>query len=58
MKTKEIFTYGLAKLLLSKGHKIVDLGYDKKHKRQIFIFEVDEFFIDDFSKLQDNFKKI
>ena len=40
---KAVFTYGLAKVLLRKGFRIVDIGLNQKRKRMnepIYFFEV------------------
>lgn len=49
MENKIIFSASIARALLKKGHKIVDIKPDRANKdRSIFVFEVDETFINDF----------
>lgn len=49
MKGKLIFSNAIARHLIQKGHKVIDIKPHKENKdRTIFVFEVDENFEKDF----------
>lgn len=54
IKTKKIFSLGLAKGLLALGYVIVGLEYNRQQDKQVYIFKVEGEFEKDFSKLQNN----
>lgn len=54
IKTKKVFSLGLAKGLLSLGYVIVGLEYNRQQEKQVYIFKVEGDFDKDFTKLQKN----
>lgn len=56
IKTKKVFSLGLAKILLSLGYVIVDLEYNRQQDKQVYVFKVEGDFDKDFDKIQKNRK--
>lgn len=51
MKSKKVFSLFLAMDLCSLGHKIVRLELNKEQRKQVYVFEVNETFEEDFRKI-------
>lgn len=56
-KTKKVYSLFLAKDLCRLGHKIVGLELNKYQNKQIYIFECNDKFEDDFGRLSIAFNK-
>lgn len=54
---KKIFSLGLARELLKKGHQIKDIKIDYKYKKQIYLFEWCEKLEKDFTEIKKVFNK-
>lgn len=56
MKTKKVFSLGLAKSLLALGYVIVGIEYNKFQNKQVYVFKVEGDFEKDFSKVKEEFE--
>lgn len=56
MKTKEIFSLGMAKELLKLGHKIVEIKDNRKYNKLIFVFESSEKIYEDITRINSEYK--
>ncbi len=57
MKTKKVFSLGLAKDLLALGYVIVGLEYNIKQGKQVYVFKIEGDFESDFGKVRKNFER-
>lgn len=55
MKTKKVFSLGLAKALLMLGYVIVGLEYNRQQNKQVYVFKVEGDFEKDFSRIKSVF---
>lgn len=57
MRTKKVFSLGLAKGLLALGYVIVGLEYNRQQNKQVYVFKVEDEFDEDFATVRRTFEK-